>query len=231
MYKNHPINMPCRINPRNLGFYISPDITIEYVRSNAECPDIESSDSLPHNEPLNSDDEDSDPYFNPLTFCAIKMDDEDEELQQNERSASMVKLDCVTKVCKKVKLAQTNENSSFVCNGTSISAEVKPKKRHACHLCPKTFGWTTDLKRHLLIHTGERPFKCTMCNATFTRNFLLQKHKTKIHQCLSPSEVSQLNNNVAKNLMEIKKKMRELEDSKIEVKITNEEEPPQEATC
>nr|CAD7568386.1 unnamed protein product [Timema californicum] len=28
---------------------------------------------------------------------------------------------------------------------------------------------------------GERPFKCGQCQATFTRNFLLQKHETKFH--------------------------------------------------
>lgn len=214
--------MPSRINPQNLGFYISPDITIEYVRPKVESSDIEFPVLPPHDESSSDDDnDDSDPYFNPLTFCAIKMDDDD-ELQQIKRSDSMVKVDCTLKVSKKMTLgAKTNENSSFVCNGTSIPPSVKPKKRYACHLCPKTFGWTTDLKRHLLIHTGERPFMCTMCNATFTRNFLLQKHKTKIHQCRSPSEVSQLNNNVAKNLMEIKKRMKELENSITEVKIAN----------
>ncbi|KAK7604449.1 hypothetical protein V9T40_005635 [Parthenolecanium corni] len=228
MYHNHLMNMPSRMNPRNLGFYISPDITIEYVQPKAESTDIESPDLHPYDESLSDDDEDSDPYFNPLTFCAIKMDD-NEELQQDEKPESTV--NCKSKACKKVKPTQTNENSSFVCNGTSdVSAENKPKKRHACHLCPKTFGWTTDLKRHLLIHTGERPFKCSMCNATFTRNFLLQKHKTKIHQCLSPSEVSQLDNKVAKNLMEIKRKMRELDDSKTEMKIVDQEEEPKEAT-
>ena len=27
-------------------------------------------------------------------------------------------------------------------------------KTFECSLCSKKFGWTTDLKRHLLIHTG-----------------------------------------------------------------------------
>lgn len=232
------MNMPSRINPRNLGFYISPDITIECV-----TPEVESSNFefpvLPQEEPASDDDNDVDPYFNPLTFCAVKMDDDD-DLQQNDRLDSKVKIDCSVKASKKVKLdaetkvmlgAETNENSSFVCNGSSIPPAVKPKKRYACNLCPKTFGWSTDLKRHHLIHTGERPFKCTMCNATFTRNFLLQKHKNKMHLCQSPSEVSQLNNNVAKNLMEIKKKMLELLNSKTEVKIADHVGAPNQTTC
>jgi len=211
MYSNHLMNMPTRINPRNLGFHISPDITIEYVRPKAAVsptPQL----AAPTSEPSDDDEDYDDSYFNPLTFCAIKMEEDaaEDELEQ-PLELTVAKLD--SKAPKRPKSA-ANENSSFVCNAAGVAA--KPKKRHACHLCPKTFGWTTDLKRHLLIHTGERPFKCTLCNATFTRNFLLQKHKTKIHQCLSPTEVSQLNNNVAKNVMEIKQKMRELEKARVE---------------
>ncbi|XP_047121721.1 zinc finger protein 572-like [Schistocerca piceifrons] len=55
------------------------------------------------------------------------------------------------------------------------------KRRYPCRLCPKAFGWSTDLKRHILTHTGERPFKCRSCDATFTRNFLLQKHESRVH--------------------------------------------------
>ncbi|XP_023015344.1 zinc finger X-chromosomal protein [Leptinotarsa decemlineata] len=54
-------------------------------------------------------------------------------------------------------------------------------KKHQCSFCHKKFGWPTDLKRHIMIHTGERPFKCNHCNSSFTRNFLLLKHQRKIH--------------------------------------------------
>ncbi|KAJ8944383.1 hypothetical protein NQ318_017703, partial [Aromia moschata] len=54
-------------------------------------------------------------------------------------------------------------------------------KKYQCTYCSRRFGWSTDLKRHILIHTGERPFHCLDCNSSFTRNFLLQKHQRKIH--------------------------------------------------
>lgn len=54
-------------------------------------------------------------------------------------------------------------------------------RKYSCTYCSKSFGWSTDLKRHILTHTGERPFECKLCNSKFTRNFLLQKHMLRRH--------------------------------------------------
>lgn len=213
-----------------LGFHISPDITIEFVSPKSES-------TYSENPPLaaikEEDEDDYEPYFNPLVYCAITMDDDekkDELSYQSVVNHNDSNLASINKSKKSTRNKQSNENSSLVCNGGESQAGGKVKKRFTCHICLKTFGWTTDLKRHILIHTGERPFKCSMCFATFTRNFLLQKHKTRIHQCLSPNEVSQLNNNVAKNLMEIKLKMRELEEGKGSNEGGNEEKEQISAT-
>lgn len=222
---------------QHFSYHISPDVTIEFLRQKSNSNSSSNGNSFSSMQPLEiepaavgsaaEEDEDVDSYFNPLIYCAITM--EEEEKEQQEEDEEVENSSSSGKVAPLASLAKNNENSSFVCNGADSASSTeggggggggdgggsnKNKKRFSCHICQKTFGWTTDLKRHILIHTGERPFKCTMCYATFTRNFLLQKHKTKIHQCLSPNEISQLNNNVAKNLMEIKLKMRELEKAK-----------------
>ncbi|VVC37970.1 Hypothetical protein CINCED_3A021568 [Cinara cedri] len=115
-------------------------------------------------------------------------------------------------------LATLEENigdSTNPIKNNKLNKKKKEKtKTFECSLCSKKFGWPTDLKRHLLIHTGERPFKCSLCQTTFTRNFLLQKHFVKAHKRISDDESKNLDNYVHANVTEIKLKMKELEYQK-----------------
>jgi uncharacterized Zn-finger protein len=102
--------------------------------------------------------------FNPLKFCVVTLEEGSEKIELNDTT-----------------LAKVGVNP--------VSGTVDPQqhyKKYVCSYCFKRFGWSTDLKRHILTHTGERPFQCQLCGATFTRNFLLQKHVLKLHKSAEP---------------------------------------------
>ncbi|KAI8995836.1 hypothetical protein BC832DRAFT_525891, partial [Gaertneriomyces semiglobifer] len=45
-----------------------------------------------------------------------------------------------------------------------------------CELCPSAFGRRHDLKRHVRIHLGIRPYECGTCGRSFTRVDALNRH-------------------------------------------------------
>ena len=53
--------------------------------------------------------------------------------------------------------------------------------RHECHDCGKKFLALSKLKRHRIVHTGEKPFSCEICSSKFTQKVNLQKHIIKLH--------------------------------------------------
>ncbi|KAH7303610.1 hypothetical protein B0I35DRAFT_517261 [Stachybotrys elegans] len=48
-----------------------------------------------------------------------------------------------------------------------------------CPRCEKPYKRITTLKRHLLKHTGDRPYRCVLCRDTFSRSDILKRHFQK----------------------------------------------------
>lgn len=51
------------------------------------------------------------------------------------------------------------------------------KKKYTCNLCSYSTDYPTNIQRHMLTHTGERPFRCDTCNKGFTTKQNLESHK------------------------------------------------------
>ncbi|XP_061182896.1 ras-responsive element-binding protein 1-like isoform X2 [Saccostrea echinata] len=65
----------------------------------------------------------------------------------------------------------------FLVNGVV----VENSKKRVCEICKKVCMKPSDLKRHMMSHTGERPFKCEVCGKPFRAKNSMMYHLKSAH--------------------------------------------------
>lgn len=68
---------------------------------------------------------------------------------------------------------------------------ARDHRRYLCEYCGKAFTAKPNRDRHVRYHTGERPYRCTLCPQAFFRGDDLKYHRTtkhaQVHTQLTPS--------------------------------------------
>lgn len=66
--------------------------------------------------------------------------------------------------------------------------QTENETQFLCAFCSKVFKCKSLLARHLKVHTGERPYRCSVCNRSFTRTTHLDRHFLALHGYENPEK-------------------------------------------
>ncbi|XP_034038824.1 zinc finger and BTB domain-containing protein 41 [Thalassophryne amazonica] len=70
-----------------------------------------------------------------------------------------------------------------------LSKRKKKSEVCKCAICLKTFTRRPHLQEHMILHTQDRPFKCSFCDECFKSRFARLKHQEKYHLGPFPCEI------------------------------------------
>uniref|UniRef100_H3CQU1 Zinc finger and BTB domain-containing protein 41 n=1 Tax=Tetraodon nigroviridis TaxID=99883 RepID=H3CQU1_TETNG len=70
-----------------------------------------------------------------------------------------------------------------------LTKRKKKSEGWKCGICLKTFTRRPHLQEHMILHTQDRPFKCSLCDEFFKSRFARLKHQEKFHLGPFPCEI------------------------------------------
>jgi len=98
---------------------------------------------------------------------------------QAMHSAEEGQLDC--KICKMMLSSQEELMTHLKVHAGSRTMKGSLDKKFVCGQCDKKFFTRKDLKRHSVVHTGNREFSCPHCTQRFGRKDHMTRHAKKTH--------------------------------------------------
>ncbi|XP_072919607.1 zinc finger and BTB domain-containing protein 41-like [Hemitrygon akajei] len=70
-----------------------------------------------------------------------------------------------------------------------FTARKKRSEAWRCDVCNKTFTRRPHLEEHMILHTQDKPFKCSYCEEHFKSRFARLKHQEKFHLGPFPCDI------------------------------------------
>ena len=138
------------------------------MKEEADCPEIKTAKK-----------ENSDAEHFECSICDLKFS-----------TVAFLELHKVKKHCNvRVAITTSSLNELAFSQSGNFKDQLRYPSTYQCRVCEITFFSFNELKRHMRLHPGEKPFECSVCKATFTESGNLKKHM-RLHTGEKPYECS-----------------------------------------
>ena len=74
---------------------------------------------------------------------------------------------------------RTNTKGNLIRHMVRHSDDPMAGRKRVCQICQKAFFTNQELKQHILIHGGIKPYKCNLCNGSFSNFSGHRQHMMK----------------------------------------------------
>ena len=74
---------------------------------------------------------------------------------------------------------RTNHKEQLKRHYYTHSEDQSEGRKHKCSICHKTWFTKQDLKEHIMVHAGIKPYKCNLCNSAFSNFSGHRQHMMK----------------------------------------------------
>lgn len=102
-------------------------------------------------------------------------------LQANINSSNSEKMMTISTLIAQSPVREVDNNAIEIASTSEGGFEHSSLKENTngkiiCDVCQKSFKKTYCLKRHMRIHSGDKPYSCQKCQSKFTQSSHLKKH-------------------------------------------------------
>ena len=104
--------------------------------------------------------------------------------------------------CIEVSSNDEGKDGAQVQTERKKSAYSAAPHKISCPYCSRKFPWTSSLKRHILTHTGHKPYKCSECSLWFTTKSNCDRHLIRKHGNNNNNQESQSASYTLRNVPE-----------------------------